>query len=141
MHKDIYDSPCFDLETLMQALNKCSDLNAGVKFRPGTVLLFLLKRELGHYFKAYGSSLQLHALTVARVVSYSSGQRTCQYANGNPQKRHTHGIGLLHVPNVVMYCVLMSGRRGKFTTEKKRKKTMKTRPFFLHDMSRVVLVC
>lgn len=35
------------------AVIKRSDLNAEVKLRPGTVLLLLLKRELGHHKEAY----------------------------------------------------------------------------------------
>lgn len=106
---------CSAYQKKQRRSSKRSDLNAEVKLRPGTVLLLLLKQELGHYKEAYESVRTLTAATCA----HSSGQRTCQYANGNPQKRHTHGIGLLHVPTVVLYCVLMSGRRGKFTTEKK----------------------
>lgn len=94
--------------------------------RPGTVdLLFLSKRELGDFCEA-------SLTTVAERTDVSICKRI-------PSERHTHGIGLLHVPTVVLYCVLMSGRRGKFQKEEK-KKTTKTRPFFLHDMSRVVIV-
>lgn len=44
----------------------------------------------------------------------------------SPQKRHLHGIGLyfLHVPTVVLYCVLMSGRRGKFNAIQKNRRKL-----------------
>lgn len=74
-----------------------------------------------------------HELTVARVVDIGRVNMQTDPLG----KTYSWDWPFLHVPTVVLYCVLMSGRRGKF---QKDKKPTKTRPFFLHDTSRVVIV-